>query len=278
MYKKYLIVACKQNPAAKNITTALSQFRENPVVSGMKDAPSFDFYLTEEEVLYHENLDMNKINSYDFIIFPCTHRSNKGEKSLSVHVSGNWRDNKYGGETNKVSQASALFQKQMFEILEKNAKRYELDKDYAITLEVTHHGPTIDKPCAFIEIGSSQTEWDDRRAGFVIAKTISDTIKSFKPNKYREIAIGIGGPHYCPNFNKIQLNSNVALSHIIPNYVSPISEEMIKEAIAKTEEEVDFALLDWKGLGISEERQKIIDLLEKNYISWKKTSDVGKQD
>ena len=110
----------------------------------------------------------------------------------------------------------------------------------------------------------------------VVARTIKDTIQDFKENPYREISVGIGGPHYCPNFNKIQLNSNIALSHIIPTYVIPITEEMIKEAIAKTEEGLDFVLLDWKGISNAEERQRIIDILNKNYISYKKTSDVEK--
>ncbi|MBU0958403.1 MAG: hypothetical protein KKB31_00515 [Nanoarchaeota archaeon] len=273
-YKKFLIVASKNNPAAKNITTNLSQFKKNPLVSGMANEPSFDFYLTEDEVLYNGNLDMNKINQYDFVIFPCTHRSEKGTKSLSVHVPGNWRTADLGGEMGKVCPTSALFQKHMFEILNEVAKQYEIT-DYEITLEVTHHGPLINKPCVFIEIGSSEEQWRDRKAGFVIAKTIADSINTFEPSPYREIAIGIGGPHYCPNFNKIQEVSNVALSHIIPTYASPITEEMIKEAITKTEEDVDFAVIDWKAFN-SEERQRIIGILEKNYIAWKKTSDIDK--
>ena len=90
------------------------------------------------------------------------------------------------------------------------------------------------------------------------------------------MAIGIGGPHYCPNFNKIQLESNVAISHIIPNYVAPITEEMVREAIEKTEEEVDFAILDWKGLGKSEQRQKVLDILDKMYVRYKKSSEISK--
>jgi D-tyrosyl-tRNA(Tyr) deacylase len=54
----------------------------------------------------------------------------------------------------------------------------------------------------FVEIGSTETEWKDRKAGFVIAKSIAETIKNFKENPYNEIAIGIGGPHYCPNLIK----------------------------------------------------------------------------
>ncbi len=275
MYKKFLIVVCKKNPAGMNILNNLDQFRKNPVFSSMADSAGFDVFLTEEEVLYNENLPTEKISKYDFVIFPCTHRSEKNVKSLSVHSPGNWRKADFGGENGKISKASAQFNKVLFENLDKFAKKFSLE-GFEITLECTHHGPIIDKPCVFIEIGSSEEEWNNRRAGFVIAKTISETIDNFKENNYLEVGVGIGGPHYCPNFNKVQLKSNVAIAHVIPNYSAPITEEMIREAIQKTDEEVDFVVLDWKGLGTSEMRQKIVEILEKMYVNYKKTSEIGK--
>ena len=143
-------------------------------------------------------------------------------------------------------------------------------------MEATHHGPLIEKPCLFIEIGSTEQEWKDRRAAFVIAKTISDTIENYEPNPYYETAIGIGGPHYCPAFNKLQLRSNIAVSHVIPKYVNPITEEMIVEAWQKTDEDPDFAIIDWKGVGNSENRQRITDALEKNSYPWKKLKDIDR--
>lgn len=275
MYKKYLVIASKKDRAGINITTQLSQFKENPVLSSMKQSPSFDFYLPDEEIIFTENLNLEKINQYDFIIFASRHESGKKEKTLSIHAPGNFRNAELGGEKEKICKTSALFQKQLFEKLKENMKFHNL-KDYKLTLESTHHGPLIDKPCIFVEIGSTETEWGDRRAGFVIAKTIRDIIQDFKENPYNEIAIGIGGPHYCPNFNKIQLNSNIAVSHIMPQYVLPLTREMVKEALEKTEEEVDFALLDWKGLGNSEKRQQILEILDELYIQYKRTSEIDK--
>ncbi len=275
MYKKYLIVASKEDKAGINITTKLSQFRENPVFSSMKQSPSFDFYLVDGEIIYTENLDLEKINQYDFIIFASKHKSEKKEKTLAIHAPGNWRQNELGGEKSKICKTSALFQKQIFEKLKNNVRVHDL-KDYKVTLECTHHGPLVNKPCIFIEIGSTEIEWEDKRAGFVMAKTIRDIIKDFKDNSYNEIAVGIGGTHYCPNFNKIQLNSNIAISHIIPQYVLPLTEEMIKDALDKTEEEVDFVLLDWKGLGNAEQRQQILEILDKLYVRYKITSEIDK--
>ena len=276
MYKKYLIVASKKDKAGINITTQLSQFRKSPIVPVLKgDEAGFDFYLVDEEIIYTKNLDLNKMNQYDFIIFASKHASEKREKTLSVHVSGNWRRADLGGEPERVCKTSALFLKQTFEKLKANADQYNL-KEYKVTMEATHHGPLIDKPCMFIEIGSTENEWTSRKAGFIVAKTISDIIQKFKENPYNEVAVGIGGPHYCPNFNKIQLSSNVAISHVIPSYVLPITEQMILDAIKNTEEEVDFVVLDWKGIKTADERKRIIEILDKNYIQYKKTSDIKK--
>ena len=152
-YKKYLIVASKLDKAGVNITTQLSQFRKNPILSGMKDSPGFDFYLVDKEIIYTENLDLGRMKEYDFIIFASKHRSEKDEKALTVHSVGNWREARFGGEREKAGKSSAIFQKQIFEKLKENAEKYNL-KEYDVTMEATHHGPLIDKPCIFIEIGS----------------------------------------------------------------------------------------------------------------------------
>ena len=264
MYKNYLIVASKQDKAGVSITTSLSQFG------------GFNFHLVEGSVLHKENLEDFRLSQFEFIIFASKHESEKKEKTLSIHIPGNTNENaEFGGEPNKICPGSALFNKQLFQNLKEIAKEHQLDEKYQITLECTHHGPLINKPCVFIEIGSTETEWEDRRAAFVIAKTIKKTVETFKENPYNEVAVGIGGSHYCPNFNKIQANSNIALAHIIPQYSLPLNEAVLKETLEKTQEEVDFALLDWKGLGNAEQRKQVIDLLEKNYISWKKISKVS---
>ncbi len=272
MFKKYLVIASKKDKAGMNIITHLHQFRENPILSHIGNKPNFDIYIVEDEIIYTESLDLEKINQYDFVIFASKHQSEKKEKSLSVHPPGNFRTADFGGEAGKVCFSSALFNKFIFNKLQENA--LEASLNYNVTMECTHHGPLISKPCVFIEIGSTDSEWADRRAGFIIAKTIRETIEEFKEDEFKEVAIGIGGPHYCQSFNKLQLKSNVAFSHVIPNYVMPISDEFILETIKKTVEEVDFAVLDWKGLGKSEQRKEVIDILEKNYIQWKKTSDI----
>ncbi len=262
-YKKFLIVASKQDKAGINITTQLSQFGD------------FNFYLVERDILHHENLNMEKISQYDFIVFASKHESKSKEKTLSVHAPGNWRLAEYGGEKRVASKTSSQFMKQFFEKLNEDAKKYNLD-DYKVTLEATHHGPFLDKPCAFVEIGSTETEWKDRKAGFVLARALWKTIENFKSNEYNENCIAIGGPHYCPSFNKIQLKTNYAIGHVISSYAFPLEKYMVEQAIGQTDEEVDFVLLDWKGLGNAEHRERVLKILNEMHVNYKKTSEIKK--
>ncbi|PIZ00786.1 hypothetical protein COY61_01590, partial [bacterium (Candidatus Gribaldobacteria) CG_4_10_14_0_8_um_filter_33_9] len=161
--------------------------------------------------------------------------------------------------------------KTLFQEMSKN-----LPSGWELTLEVTHHGPFIEKPCCFIEIGSNEEDWRKKEAGKALAIAIENAIKILNKQKIKyKTVIGIGGPHYCPSMTKIQLNSDIAISHIIPQYVFPITENMISQALKKTEEKVSFAIIDWKGLD-SEERKQTIDLLNKINLEYKKTSEIEK--
>lgn len=264
MYKNFLVLASKKDPAGTNIALALSQFK----------IPDLDISFIDTEIIDDSGINKEVLSKYDFVIFASKHQSSQGGKTLSVHAPGNFKKAEFGGKDETICPSSALFQKALFEELDKKAKEHMLN--YSVTLECTHHGPLIERPCVFIEIGATPNEWRDKRAAFVVAKTIRDAIQNFKPNQFREIAVGIGGPHYCPNFNPIQLKSNVALSHIIPSYILPITEQTIFEAIEKTQEEVDFFLLDWKSIGPKESRDLITNILDKNHINYKKIKEIKK--
>ena len=100
------------------------------------------------------------------------------------------------------------------------------------------------------------------------------SLQDYKPNKNYISVIGIGGPHYCPGFNKIQLNSNYAISHIIPQYVLPLTENMLKQAEQKTTEQIKTVLIDWKGCGKSEQRQEILNIVEKYGLEHIRTNKI----
>jgi D-aminoacyl-tRNA deacylase len=245
----FTILASKKDMAALNIARELNSL-------------NIDAELIEHQSIYAENIDAEF--SGDFIIFVSMHKSEKEVRTLTLHAPGNWKQADFGGKPGEVCRTSSLFLKHVFKIL--NQKTAESKLDYQVSLEVTHHGPYLEKPCCFIEIGSTEREWMDDKASKVIAETLNDAMFSFKPDKELIPSIGIGGPHYCPNFNKIQLNSQYAISHIIPEYALPLTEQMLLQAITKTTEPVKTAILDWKAIGNAEERKNIISLLDKHKI------------
>lgn len=51
---------------------------------------------------------------------------------------------------------------------------------------------------------------------------------------------------------------------------------MIQEAIKKTKEKPEIILLDWKGLGNSEQKQEITKLLNSQGLKYKRTSEIEK--
>lgn len=243
--------------------------------------PQFPIIELKKETLYSDDLDVKnypELKNIDFIVFASTHRSEKGKPSLSVHAPGNWRGADLGGHAYKACKTSSNVEKYLFQELSKNyiENKKELEEEYEVTLEVTHHGPLIDFPCCFIELGSSVKQWNDRKAASIVAKTIL-SLEKYNDNIEFISAIGIGGPHYAPNFNKIQLGSEYAIGHIIPEHALPLTEQMIKEAEEKTIEQVKVVLIDWKGCGKSEERQKVIDLLKHFGYNIKRTSEVSRE-
>ncbi len=249
--------------------------------------PHIPIISIKKEIIYPEEILKTKeyLNA-DAIIFASKHSSKVHMKTLSVHAPGNWRNADFGGKNSKVSLTSAYLLKYLFQNLIKNSNALKekklLNPDYQITLEATHHGPSfdsLDKPCCFIEVGSHDLEWSDTQAAKVIATTIFE-LEKFSKNEFKKTipVIAIGGPHYCPNFNKIQENnlSGYAISHIIPMYSMPFTKNIILEALEKTQEPVNTAVLDWKGCGNSAERNSLLGILNSLGIKPIRTNNITK--
>jgi len=256
---KFSIMASKKDTAGMNIAQELEKL-------------NFKINYFDKEIIHAEagELIWQNINN-DFVIFISKHQGRQ-EKMLSLHAPGNWRDAKFGGIAGKVCPTSARVLKIFFQELNKN-----VPQGWQATMECTHHGPYIEKPCLFIEIGSSAKDWPDKEAGRAIARTIKNSIDRINStNEKYDAAVGIGGPHYCPNFNKIQASSDYAIGHIIPEYIFPIDEKIIIQAIKKTIEPAETIILDWKGLGNSESRKQVLEILKKFNLKVLRTSEIEK--
>ncbi len=263
---RFAVIYSAKNLAGKNIVEQLKN-EYLPQVPIIEEKRKQIIYLEHPEEKFPQ------VKNVDFLVIASTHKSEKEKPALCLHAPGNWRGADLGGQPGKVCMTSAFILKYLFQQLNKNAEQADL-KGYEVTMEVTHHGPLTNIPCCFIELGSSEKQWQDKKAAEVVAKTIHSLQNYKKQNHFPSICIG--GPHYAPVFSKIQLNSEYAIGHIIPQYCLPLLPSMLKEAEQKTKEHIKNVIVDWKGCGKSEERAKVLEVIKRFGIEMKRTSEVEK--
>jgi len=261
---KVAIIVSKKDPAGMNIASFLEK----------DDLAKYNtkLYYVEKESIYNENID--KEIEADLFIFATKHQSAKGVHSLSCHSPGNWGKAEAGGKDRELCVAPAVLLKEAFILLNKLGDGLH----HEITLEVTHHGPYLEKPSIFIEIGSDEDNWKNKESGKIISQVIIDLLSDIdniinNKNNYK-IAFGIGGLHYPGVFNRRMLETDIAIGHICPKYaLESLDKEMILQAISKTVPKAEFVILDWKGLG--KDKQRIKGLLEKLEIEYKRSDKIS---
>ncbi len=206
----------------------------------------------------------------ELVIVASSHKSVDGRPTLTCHTPGNWGKAELGGQDKTLSIAPALYLREA--LLELKKQQEALKLNYEVSLEATHHGPSLGVPIIFVEVGSSETQWKDLKACSAIAAAINHIYKN-KPKK-APVAIGFGGGHYAPVFTKRVLNEKIAFGHICPSHAcDSIDEDLVLQAFKKTIPKPDFVVLEWKGLN-SAQRQRIIKILEENRIAWKKDKEL----
>jgi D-aminoacyl-tRNA deacylase len=143
------------------------------------------------------------------VVFMSRHSAESGEASLTVHPIGNFNENKFGGRKRTLVRSNSSL---MTDALRKISEYNDL-VDFRVCFEVTHHGPWLDKPTFFIEIGSDARNWGNERA----ADILSDVLLNMEPNDH-DTAVGIGGGHYAPRFTEVALKFRINFGHMLPNY------------------------------------------------------------
>ena len=201
-----------------------------------------------------------KINN---IIFLSRHKAASGKPSLTVHPIGNWGKAEYGGKEGKITPTSP---KLMTGLLRK-IKENQLE-GFDVCFEATHHGPLLDTPTIFLEIGSTESEWEDE----VPARALIKSLLEVKYNEGKNV-VGIGGGHYTPRFTEAALTHKVNFGHMVANYGIPfVDTKTIKEAIKSSNAEGVY--FHKKAMKKSKYRQ-IKESLENENISVFKQSDYA---
>lgn len=194
------------------------------------------------------------------IVFVSRHSSKSGTPTFSAHTPGNLGKAEMGGQPRKVSVSPANAMRDTLKIMKR--RKDEMHLNYDVCYEGTHHGPYLEVPSMFVELGSSLKQWRDMKAVKVVGEATMGAIANFG-NFLSKAVVGIGGPHYNKKFTRIAFKNNLAFSHIIPKYALPyIDLDLIIHCLERTLERVDTVILDWKGIK-AKDKPNLVKILEK---------------
>ena len=219
-----IVVGSAENLASRNIAGALDGRAEVDLLNS--------------KIVDLEGLDLTA----DLVIVASSHKSASGRPTLTAHTPGNFGPAGMGGEPGVLSINPALYVSEAVREFERLRAARSLP--YEVSLEATHHGPSFGVPIVFVEVGSSEKQWQDREA----VRTAADVIVHLLDAELEgSSVIGVGGTHYTPYFTKKVLEG-MNFGHICPKYASDfLTLEMLEQMIEKTMPKPEEVWIDWKG-------------------------------
>jgi D-aminoacyl-tRNA deacylase len=172
-------------------------------------------------------------------IFISRHTSEMEKPTLTVHPIGNYGEAQFGGKPKTLVKSAPRLMTHLLRLIKKNLQSTNLT--YQVCYEVTHHGPYIETPTFFVEVGSTEREWNKKEPAKIIAQSILELLGKYH---YEEdfsddipILLGIGGGHYAPRFTDVVFEKKAAFGHMIPSYqikAGNIDSEMFEKTLDAT--------------------------------------------
>ncbi len=244
--KKLLVVAYSiKDPAGKGMAEELREllgkdFSENVGLVGFEESVvEFDF--------------LEERSPADFYLILSKHRSEAGVPSLTVHHTGNPRNEALlGGNPEELGWSFPRLSGYLLRRIKEEADKEGISNDFEISYEVTHHGPTnISKPLVFFEIGSDYSQWIKKNLHELMARVAYDGIVKLVDMSLPECerSVGFGGGHYSRRHSKLTFEKNICFGHLIPKYVlkQGLSDKVLEQVFAKNYEGVTSVYFEKKS-------------------------------
>lgn len=173
----------------------------------------------------------------DEVIFLSKHVAASNRPALTVHPIGvphlrEDEDSPAGGKPGWAGPPNPRIGPWL-RLLKKIAEAQNLIPEFEVTLEATHHGPVVNTPTMFVEIGSTEEYWKRQDAAQAIALLLweglglggGEGVGKWNMNgKRNKVLLGIGGGHYVPRHMDIILKDGVWVGHLISGYSLPMED------------------------------------------------------
>ncbi|XP_068643342.1 D-aminoacyl-tRNA deacylase [Aristolochia californica] len=241
-----LVVATTIDPASVGPASALLAmpgWHPGPFV---QDIPSFvngDVRLLKHDnsIVAEDNLDKRWEDAtgevVDEVIFLSKHTAVSNRPALTVHPIGvpHLTEDEIPPAGGKPGWAGLSNPRigPWLRLLKTIATDHNLTPEFEITLEATHHGPVVNTPTMFVEIGSTEEYWKRQDAAQTIALLVweglglggGSGVGNWNRNCERnKVLLGIGGGHYAPRHMDIALKEGVWVGHLLSGYSLPMDD------------------------------------------------------
>ena len=208
-------------------------------------------WIFEDGILFEDAIDLRWNNEtgevVKEVIFPSRHAAASGKPSLTLHPIGvpHLELNEsppFGGLAGFAPPPSTRLAS-WWKMLNNYVADTDLGMKFELTLEVTHHGPKLDVPAMFIEIGSTNKDWPNQHAAELLARIIADGMAlnggsdvglwDSELNSGELVLITLGGGHYAPRANKLAALDGIWLGHMLATYALPFVKSDDEDKIPK---------------------------------------------
>ena len=194
-----------------------------------------------KRILWEDHLDQRWLQAtgetVTEVIFPSRHAAVSGKPCLTLHPIGVphhplGEEPPFGGRAGFAPPPNSRIAP-WWRLLHKKWSKQAIP-DFSLSLEVTHHGPVLDVPALFIEVGSTEPYWPNENAAQLLAEIITEGLslngsnESYswsESNETEPVLITLGGGHYAPKANKLALEPNVWIGHMLANHSLPFGSQ-----------------------------------------------------
>lgn len=241
-----LIVVNERDIASVNQAEALMCMDAWAPLSPVEGHPAFSFlnarmWRLPNGLLFEDHVDRRwkeaTGESVKEVIFPSRHAAASGQASLTLHPIGVphlplGKTGPYGGAGGATPPPNPRLARWWSMLLER-APLDDSVQNFDLSLEVTHHGPTLDAPALFIEVGSTEATWGHKGAARLLAHIIRDGLFNERysgtwdeaKHTGQPVVITLGGGHYAPRANQLGAKDGVWLGHMLASYALPFDDQ-----------------------------------------------------
>lgn len=218
---RFLVLVSRQDSASLTIRDALlemHEWREEGSFEGLPVRRHGEFLMAEVEAMH---LDADLVDqrlkaaghAFGTVLVASRHRAESGRPALTVHPIGNPVAADFGGRPRTLVPTDPVVMGRVLRRLHAEAHGLK----HQVTLEATHHGPYLETPTMFVEIGTDEKAWKDRELGRRVARAI---LAAGTPSVGDEAPslVMLGGSHYAPKATDLVKAGRANFGHILPSY------------------------------------------------------------